>query len=71
MTLKKTTSRSKKKVNLSPRITSITNLTTNDEFVLNKDEVLALLKELKYSYIDYDNELAVKVVRNMIRWSEQ
>jgi len=71
MTLKKTTSRSKKKVNLSPRITSITNLTTNDEFVLNKDEVLALLKELKYSYIDYDNELAVKIVRNMIRWSEQ
>jgi len=71
MTLKKTTSRSKKKVNLSPRITSITNLTTNDEFVLNKDEVLALLKELKYSYIDYDNELAVKIVRNMIRRSEQ
>ena len=71
MTLKKTTSHSKKKVNLSPRITSITNLTTNDEFVLNKDEVLALLKELKYSYIDYDNELAVKIVRNMIRWSEQ
>jgi len=56
---------------IAPVNVGIINLTASDEFVLNKDEVLALLKELKYSYIDYDNELAVKIVRNMIRRSEQ
>jgi len=39
-----------------------------DTFIMTQEEVEALMKELKYQFISYENPIAVQVVNRMMQF---